>query len=202
MSMNYRIYHGIFEIPDERNFIAKIREIANSSLVYVVFFERSAVAGCNHIKAALSLAERSFFEYKKPVSNFFEMEVLLYAFGTRQTGLASGFGIHRGRNDSIVLICSKRKGSEEESISDLEVAFNSYVTDLTLIISGLDECTGNEIQILTTEECPEFFAGRSDKNMLQLMEIFDITSDELEICGKNRIEELVIERCALLDVNR
>lgn len=199
--MKHRIYRGTFEIPDERDFLTKIREISESSSVFIVFFDKNAIAGCDHIRAALSFAERSFFEYRNPVSKFFEMEVLLYAFGTRQTGFASGFGIHRGHNDSLILICRKDEESEESALKAKEL-FDSSAAGVIFEIAGLDECTGNEIQILTKDSCLVISTERSDSDISRLAKIFDITTDEIEICGKDRLEELVIERCALLDVNR
>ncbi|MBN1432269.1 MAG: hypothetical protein JW931_05810 [Methanomicrobiaceae archaeon] len=194
--MNYRIYTGKFDIPGERKFLGEVRDIGKSSSVYIVFFDASAIAGCRHIRAALSFAERSFFENKNPISNFFEMEILLYALGTRQTGFASGFGIHRGMNDSVILICSripedgKRKDFEEKA------------GDAAGRIASLDECTENNIILVRDEDCLEHLGNLTADRISGLAEIFSLTREEIELCGTDRIEELVIERCALLDVNR
>jgi len=201
MVMNYRIYKGTFNIPAERDFLAKIREIAESESLYIVFFNRSAIAGCDHIRAALSFAERSFFEYRKPVSNFFEMEVLLYTLGTRQTGIASGFGIHKGQNDSVILICRREKEPEEGSRTAAE-SFEDAANRAAAGISSLEERTGTEPRPLTGERCLETFENRSGEEISRLAEIFSIGPEEIKMCGKNRIEELVIERCSLLDVNK
>jgi KEOPS complex subunit Cgi121 len=189
----------MFEIASETDFLKKIRKIADSLTVYIVFFDRTAVAGCSHIRTALSFAERSFFEYKTPVSNFFEMETLLYTFGTRQTGFASSFGIHRGANDSVILIC-RREGEEEPGRG--EELFDAAVEGVVLGISSLTECAGNGISPVTGDECREFVLNRTGENIAKIAEIFSITREEIEICGMERLEELVTERCALLDVNK
>lgn len=199
MSMDYRIYRGAFDIRGDREFLAKIREIAESAGVYIIFFDRSAIAGCNHIRTALSLAERSFFEYGTPISNFFEMEVLLYAFGTRQTGLASGFGIHRGLNDSVILICKKERRQAEEKEKEI---FDAAADNTAFRLSSLEECIGKELHPVTEEDCRKASWSRTEEESLRLAKIFSITPEELKICGGNRIEELVVERCAILDVNK
>lgn len=199
MTMYSGIYTGRFDIPSERDFLGNIREIAESFSVYIVFFDRSAIAGCRHIRAALSLAERSFFEYETPISNFFEMEVLLYAFGTRQTGFASGFGIHRGENDSVILICRRESGKTGESG---EASFRNAVKEVIAKISSLEECPEGMIASIGADDCRKLFQDRTEDETAKLAETFQITPEEIEVCGKSRIEELVIERCALLDVNK
>ncbi|WP_048149688.1 KEOPS complex subunit Cgi121 [Methanolacinia paynteri] len=202
MSIDYRICRGNFEIADERSFLAEIRKIAGSSSAYIIFFDRNSIAGCDHIRAAVSLAERSFFEYKTPISNSFEMEVLLYAFGTRQTGFASGFGIHKGMNESVIVICRKNDSISGEDREKKKESFDQVFRRVVSGISSLEGCTGKEIHLLGEEDCRNIAEERSGDKISRLAEIFSITPRELEVCGGERIEEIVIERCALLDVNR
>ena len=202
MSMNYRLYRGDFEITDERSFLTKIRKIADFSSAHIVFLDRNSVAGCTHIRAAVSLAERSFFEYKTPISNSFEMEVLLYAFATRQTGFASGFGIHKGENESVIVVCREKDLNSEEYTGEKAGSFNQAADRVASEISSLEEYLGMKIHLLDEEECANIAKKRTNDKIFRLAEIFSITPEELEICGNNRIEEIVIERCALLDVNK
>lgn len=202
MSMDYRICRGNFEIADERSFLAEIRKIAGSSSIYIVFFDRNSIAGCDHIRVAVSLAERSFFEYKTPISNSFEMEILLYAFGTRQTGFASGFGIHKGTNESVIVFCMKNDSISGDDREKETVSFDQVFRRVLSGISSLEECIGKEIHLLGEEDCRNVVKGRSCDEISRLAEIFYITPEELEVCGEEKIEEVVIERCALLDVNR
>ncbi|WP_421909592.1 KEOPS complex subunit Cgi121 [Methanolacinia petrolearia] len=202
MSMDYRIYRGDFEIADERSFLAEIRKIAGSSSAYIIFFDRNSIAGCDHIRAAVSLSDRSFFEYKTPISNSFEMEVLLYALGTRQTGFASGFGIHKGANESVIVICMDNDSISGEDREKKTESFDQVFGRVISGISSLEECTGKEIHLFGEEDCRNIAGERSADKISRLAEIFSITPGELEVCGEERIEEIVIERCALLDVNR
>jgi KEOPS complex subunit Cgi121 len=202
MSMDYRICRGDFEIANERSFLAEIRKIGGSSSAYIVFLDRNSIAGYDHIRAAVSLAERSFFEYKTPISNSFEMEVLLYVLGTRQTGFASGFGIHKGTNESLIVVCMKSDSISGEDRDKKTKAFDQVVKRVVSGISSLEECTGKEIHLLGEEDCTSIAEERSSQKISRLVEIFSITPEELEVCGEERIEEIVIERCALLDVNR
>lgn len=190
MSMEFGLFPGNFEIVNERDFLEKVRKIADDFSVNIIFFDSAAVAGTKHIETALSLAERSFYEYKTPISNFFEMEVLLYAFGTRQTGYASGFGIHKGMNDSLICIC--RRSEEQEAFGSFGVLLDK-VSDR---LRELAECRSKKL-ITVPKEQEEVM---SDEKISLLLKIFEITPEELDVCGKDRIGEIVIERCALLDV--
>lgn len=192
--MDYRIYRGKFEVPSEKEFLAKIREIGESEQVYIILFDSSAIAGCDHMRAALFLAERSYFEYKTPISKFFEMETLLYALGTRQTEVAANFGIRRGFNDSFVLLC--------RMITEFGESFDVVSGKISEKISNLKECEGGRLQVLKEEECQKISRGKMKKGISKLMEVFFITPEELEICGEDRIEEIVIERCCLLGINK
>lgn len=42
----------------------------------------------------------------------------------------------------------------------------------------------------------------TDEKMILLISVFGITSDEIAVTGKDRIKDLVLERVALLDVNK
>lgn len=196
MTMDLIIYHGQFDIGSEKKFLEKIRELTKSQPLYIVFFDRSVIAGCEHIRKAVSLAERSFFYSGDPISNFFEMEILLYAFGTRQTGLASGFGIRSGNNDSIICICRQRPAGEEKE------KFEEKTEAVVRNICNLDEFTEGTLSEICNKKSRNFFSELSKNEICKIMNIFDITQEEIDVCGRDKLEELIIERCALLDVNK
>jgi len=98
------IFQARFEIAGKRRFLDEIRAIADGSGTHIIFFDADAVAGREHVEAALRHAWRSYV-HGTPIANSFEMEALLFAAGTRQCSAATGFGIHEGENRAYICIC-------------------------------------------------------------------------------------------------
>jgi len=112
------------------------------------------------------------FREGHPVSNSVEMESLLYAAGSRQCQQGKGFGVHLGENRVYLCICPGNKRVQ----SALEQA-GKYCDE---------------------EDWEPF----SEEKQALLMELFGITVDELGVVGSNRLQDLVLERVALLEVYR
>lgn len=112
------------------------------------------------------------FREGHPVSNSVEMESLLYAAGSRQCQQGKGFGVHLGENRVYLCICPGNKRVQ----SALEQA-GRYCDE---------------------EDWEPF----SEEKQALLMELFGITVDELGVVGSNRLQDLVLERVALLEVYR
>jgi KEOPS complex subunit Cgi121 len=109
------------------------------------------------------------FHGSAPVAKTLEMEALLYAAGTRQLTAASAFGIHKGENRAYICCFPQVVGIWKE-LSQI-VRFTDSVSD------GLDPSRIPVIQ-----------------------KLFSITDEELEASGGvSRLQDLVIERVALLD---
>jgi KEOPS complex subunit Cgi121 len=106
------------------------------------------------------------------IANSFEMEALLYAAGSRQCSVAASFGIHEGENRLYVCCCPAPTAIWD----DLARLFN-FIDDQIKPVSDPDK-------------------------KLRLMSLFGITEEELEAAGTGRLEDLVLERVALLAVNR
>jgi KEOPS complex subunit Cgi121 len=106
------------------------------------------------------------------ISNSLEMEALLYAAGSRQCQQGTEFGIHPGENRVYLCICP----GNERVRNDLE-----------------------KIGMYCDEEDWETF---SEEKQSLLKEIFGITDEEIGVVGIGRLQDLVLERVALLEVYR
>jgi KEOPS complex subunit Cgi121 len=112
------------------------------------------------------------FAEGQAISRTLEVESLLYAAGTRQTSLIGAFGVHSGSNECYLCI-SPGKSAAYADILDR--------------VSDADH---------------EDWEGIDPEKKWRLQKIFGITDAELAITGDNRIEDLILERVALLAVNR
>jgi KEOPS complex subunit Cgi121 len=115
---------------------------------------------------------RRSFESGQQISNSFEMEALLFATGSRQCSIAASFGIHERENRLYVCCCP---------------AINDVWEDLGKIVHFVNE----------TWEMP-----LSPDRQKKIMDLFCITPEELEASGHDKLEDLVLERISLLNVNR
>ena len=106
------------------------------------------------------------------ISRGLEVESLLYGAGTRQTGLIGPFGIHLGLNECFLCVLPAK--------SDV----------YNVLPENVEYADDEDWEIIGPEK------------EWRLCELFEITSVELGITGRDRIQELVLERVALLVVNR
>jgi len=106
------------------------------------------------------------------ISGRVEVEALLYAAGSRQIVQGAKFGIHEGENRVYLCICPDNRAAWED-------------------LGGLCSPADNED-----------WETLSPEKITRLCELFSITPQELEVCGVERLPELVIERVALLEVSR
>jgi len=112
------------------------------------------------------------FEEGHAVSNTFEMESFLFAAGSRQCNVAALFGIHEGENRLFVCCCPEREG---------------IWTALGFLFT------------LVHESWDDIDPPKRDR----LMRTFGITPEEIAAAGgERRLVDLVLERVALLRVNR
>jgi len=91
-------------IPDRERFLDDIRGIADATGTRIICIDADRVAGRRHVATALRHAFRALREGTM-VARTVEMEVLCYAAGTRQTGIAAGFGVREGPMHLYCAIC-------------------------------------------------------------------------------------------------
>lgn len=95
-------------VDDEGLFLAGIRQVALAHATVVVLLNADNIAGIAHVESAILHAFRAY-EEKSCISNSLEMEVLLYAAGSRQCSVAIRFGVHQGWNRVYLCICPPDK---------------------------------------------------------------------------------------------
>ena len=159
-----RILEGSVTIDNVDEFLLRLREkgIESNSIIQVINADK--LAGEEHLGFAIEKAISSF-ENGNNIANDLAKEIMLYAAGTRQIKKAIKLGIHKGKNN-IVLVAI----GDEPDLSDFD--------DIT----------------------PASVIGYNESKKNELMDIFNITDEEINAMGADRIPELVRERVALVDV--
>ncbi|MDY6779821.1 MAG: KEOPS complex subunit Cgi121, partial [Halobacteria archaeon] len=112
------------------------------------------------------------FDREENIADSLGMEILLYAAGTRQIDLATRVGPKEDSEDIVFVLVG---GS-----TDVDDA-----VDAVLDVEGVSPTHG--IDYCDEERVRDFFG---------------ITSDEVDAVGENKLEYLVLERVALLDINK
>lgn len=158
-------------IQDRAEFLETIRKTGETYGVTIVCLNRNMIAGFEHVKTALVHAIRAWKE-DRMIARSLEIEVLLYAAGTRQTGQIGPFGPEKGNNDCYLCIIPPKP----EAAASL--------------LAWMDEVRDEDWNVMSGEKT----GG--------LIEFFGITPEELEVTGPDRVTDLIRERCALLAVNR
>lgn len=159
-------------ITDVPAALSRLRDVAKQFSTHVICFNADMIAGKRHAETALRYAVRSC-KKGAAISNTLEMEALLYAAGSRQCNVAASFGIHEGENRLWVCCYPFSPG-----------IWDALSTDLSFPGEG----------------SRDFIDGdRRDA----LMKIFGISPEELNtLSNPDSIEDLVLERVALLEVQR
>lgn len=160
-----------FTTDNRAEFLEFLRETGANHGVSVVCLNRDMIAGFQHVETTLIHAIRSWNK-EKGIARTLDVEVLLYAAGTRQTGQISPFGPVNGENFAYLCIIPL----SEEAIS--------------ILLSRMEEISGEN-----WDRIPE-------EKKRRLMKFFDITQEELEVTGEDRLMDLICERSALLTINR
>ena len=169
---NYEIRAACCTIESQEEFLQKIREISGASGVHIICFNADMVAGKSHVAAAVKRAERSFGS-GYPISNSIEMEALLYAAGTRQTSVGSLFGLHIGEN-RLYICC---------------LPLNTKVWITLSMLMHFCDC----------DDPWGFIDAKKQENLMKLFHISELEFSTIHDCD---LQKLVLERVALLDVNK
>ena len=166
-----KIHQVRFHVIDLKLFLQDLRKLGQETRCAIICFNHDMMAGRKHVERAIRFAERSF-QSENPISRSIEVEALLYAAGTRQTGLIGPFGIKTGLNECYLSLIPYH----DEVIWQLE----------------------RKMTFVDNESWEEMSAEKS-KN---LQRVYGITPAELEIVGIDKLSDLIFERVALLTINR
>ncbi|MCJ7617745.1 MAG: KEOPS complex subunit Cgi121 [Desulfobacterales bacterium] len=168
--MNIVIISGPVKIRDNNIFIKQLSDISSRYNITVQSLNADLLSGVRHIQFAVKKAIRSF-ESGKNTANNLGMEIMLYASGSRQIEKALELGVKNGENRVAIVLVGENV--TDEALFDVRTLLNSE--DASIV-------------------------DYSDSKKKDLLKIFNITADELEAVGEDKIPELVLERVALVDV--
>ncbi len=156
------------ESPRPEDLIHRAQRTGLQTQCTVVILDADRIAGTKHVEAAIQHAIRAFRE-KSSIADSLEMEILLYAGGTRQTSIGRDFGI----------VAETR---------------NLYLCFIPPSAEAVKEM-GQWVRYV--EDYPEEI---NEEKATRLALLFGITREERDAAGEDRIQDLVLERVALLDV--
>ena len=168
--MVLNIISGEIEIEDVGGFLDCVKKISTKYNVIVQVMDSNKVAGARHLECAVQKAIQST-EQGTNISNDLALEVLLYASGQRHIKKALKMGVSVGKNNVAIVII----GDSDKACHGASQMFKEML-----------------------KEKPTVEYSQSKKK--EIMKFFGITEAEIKAAGKERIQDLVIERVVLLDI--
>ncbi len=167
MPSPFEIRAAVIEGCRPEELIQNAQRVGQQTRCCIVCLDMDRVAGRRHVESAIQHALRAY-QGGDCIADTLEMEVLLYAGGTRQTRIGRYFGVQEDTRK--VFLCFMPPS--ENAVQGME-----------LLVRYIEE-----------EE------DQSGEKLQRLMELFDISREEMDTVGRERIPDLVIERVALLEV--
>ncbi|HEX58699.1 MAG TPA: hypothetical protein ENF26_00935 [Methanomicrobia archaeon] len=166
------IIGGRTEIKDVDSFLSRLKSIARRYNVAIQVFDASKVAGAEHLRVAVEKALRAR-RRGKCIAKDFSVEILLYAAGRRHVSKALEMGVSENTKEVAVTLVGDSK--------NIELARD---------------------EILEILERDDDVLELSKRKKESLMKFFGITDAELEAVGEEKLGLLVLERVAMLDVQK
>lgn len=170
------LVEGTTTVDDVDAFVEELAAIGADRGCAVQAFDARYVAGADHLRRAVALADRAR-ERGEAIARDRAVEILLYAAGRRQIDRALEMGVGEGARPTVVLVDA---GERDEEGADRERAAAEAVRGLAAFEPG---------EALSASD-PE-----------RLREFFGITDPERAATDAT-LEALVCERVALLTVER
>ncbi|MDY6775599.1 MAG: KEOPS complex subunit Cgi121 [Halobacteria archaeon] len=169
------------EIDDIDGFIEEMDRIGERHGVVVQGFDVEYLASRRHVEEAVRKTQRAF-ERGENVARKRSMEVLLYAAGTRQIDVATEMGVKEGESTSVFVVYSESDGCRDPDEVD----------------EAVEELSNSDF--VNSDSVGRWNGDSSDPQVLR--EFFGIGDEEIDAVGESKLEVLVLERVALLDVNK
>jgi len=175
---NCTILAGNVSIAAVSDFLAVLNGIAQDYAVTIQALDATLIAGVGHINSAVQKAIRAL-EYKQGITSDLGLAILLYASGRRQIERALAMGVTEGENTVAVVIV------DVAGDKDLDAVAEAVKRE-----TGIEEMPLQELEV----------DPRDEQKKANLKRFFAITDDELNAVGEQKLQLLVLERVALLDV--
>ena len=155
------------------DFLAEIDAISEATGAAIQCFDADYVAGERHLRRAVELAARAR-EDGTAIARDPAVEILLYAAGRRQINQALEMGVSEGETDVVSVVSGGDEAAAEAEMREL--------------LGASDASTDSDDSV-----------PRGDEDTIK--SFFDIDDGELGVVD-GELEDIVIERVALLDVEK
>lgn len=188
-----RVVEGTATVEDLDAFLGDLDEVAADTGCTVQAFDARYVLGREHLERALTLADRAR-ERGENVARERGMEVLLYAAGRRQIDRALELGVDEGETPVAVLVAAEPAGDPERQ------ADGRYGR-------GEDEgADGEQREAAAADRVrsllePSETLGVGDADPERVRAFFEVGEAERRATA-GRLQDIVLERVALLDVEK
>jgi tRNA threonylcarbamoyladenosine modification (KEOPS) complex Cgi121 subunit len=171
----YKIIGAKGSIKDINKFINMISSFSKKHEIILQVFDADLIYGKNHLLSSIYHALRAI-ERKKNSTNSLAMEIMLYASGERQLKLAiPKMGIKNNTKNIALLLINRRNINIQ--ISD------NLINDL--------------LEFISFKRCDSVLVG-NEKTLIK----FGINKNEIKTISKKNHQNLVIEKVALVDINK
>lgn len=201
-----KLVTGTASVDDLDEFLTAIDRIRDDTGAVVQVFDARYVVSPAHLVRAVELAERAR-DRGEEIARDPAVEILLYAAGRRQIDRALEMGLSEGESEVVAVVLD---GDEKAAVNGLEARFTDTDTAIDVDLStdrktagGVDK-TGesNETRSFKTrfDGC-DFETAFDGFDESLVREFFDISAVELSAV-EGGIEDVVLERVALLDVEK
>lgn len=174
IDVELELVEGRLDTGDVDGFLDSVEEIAERHAVAAQAFDTRYLESPRHLEHAVSKARRAC-ERGEEVADTFAMEVMLYVAGTRQISVATETGVRAGGCDTVVALTPPPGARETQTVPEPAV---------------------EETEALLSSEEVDYLDRRT------AMEFFEVSDEEMEAVGEQKLGLLVLERVALLDVNK
>ncbi len=178
----YKIVVGTVTIASVSEFLTLLKAIAEQHAVTIQALDTDLVGGEAHLHAAVTKALRAV-ERGTNITSELGMEILVYAAGKRQIGRALAMGVTEGEKRIACIIVGR---DTDEADLDAVAAAVKARTGLSEDPSGL--------------QALDIGIEHDESKRARLKRFFGITDSELSAVGEEKLQQLVVERVALLDV--
>lgn len=113
-----KLVEGTATVDDLEAFLGRLNDIAEDHDTAIQAFDARHVAGEDHLRRAVELADRAF-ERGENVARDRAVEILLYAAGRRQIDRALAMGVEEGEGPVAVVVHGGDEEGAVEAVGDL-----------------------------------------------------------------------------------
>lgn len=170
----YKIFGAKGNIQNVEEFLNNIREYAEKNKINLQVFNADLIYGEKHLISAFEHAKRAI-KQKTNTTNSLEMEIMLYAAGERQLKNAiPKMGVKKGKSNLAFIFVNNFEKTQEEKLSQI---VNKFIKQFHLI--------------------------RDDKVLegdIDTLKKFGLTKTEIDTVTKDKYQDLILERVAMVDI--